>query len=165
MALFAVRRAGACDQALLAAMLAEAVNWHPGRPRLAAADLAAQHPLWHYVEGWPRPDDVGFVAEAGDSGIGAAWARRFPWADPGYGFVDERFPEVTVGVAPAWRGHGVGSTLLRTLAEEARHRGVPALSLSVEAANPALRLYLRLGYEILDSAHGAHTLLLHLARS
>lgn len=45
----------------------------------------------------------------------------------------------------ARRGHGLGTQVLRLLQDEARERGVP-LRLSVHTANPARRLYTRLGF-------------------
>jgi GNAT superfamily N-acetyltransferase len=74
--------------------------------------------------------------------VGAAWRRCFPASDPGFGFVDERTPELTVALLSAHRGKGIGSRLLEQLLE-----GVQAVSLSCDPANPARRLYVRLGFQ------------------
>jgi ribosomal protein S18 acetylase RimI-like enzyme len=76
--------------------------------------------------------------------------------------VDPSTPEVSVGVLAGSRGDGVGTLLVVTLIEEGRRRGVPALSLSVEVENPALRLYERLGFVAVDRAGGALTMVLDL---
>ena len=73
--------------------------------------------------------------------VGAAWLRFFPAFDPGYGFVDERTPELSVAVLAAHRGKGIGSLLVDRLLQ-----GVEAASLSCDPANPAWRLYVRLGF-------------------
>ena len=144
------------DEALLLCMLAESVNWDPGRPRISCTDLLARSEFRRYVEGWGRGGDAGVVAEDGaGTPLGAAWFRLLPADQPGFGFVADDIPEVSVAVRRPWRGHGLGNRLLRELERTARRSGVPALSLSVEAANPALRLYRRRGYrEVATSGAG-----------
>jgi ribosomal-protein-alanine N-acetyltransferase len=52
-----------------------------------------------------------------------------------------------VGVAPAWRGRGVGKTLIHMAAQECRRHGVLRLFLEVRVGNGvALRLYERAGF-------------------
>ncbi|SAI71553.1 acetyltransferase [Bordetella ansorpii] len=52
-----------------------------------------------------------------------------------------------VQVAPAWQGHGVGARVLGALLESAGREGLP-VRLSVLHANPARRLYERLGFRV-----------------
>ncbi|MCW3847991.1 GNAT family N-acetyltransferase [Sphingomonas sp. LB-2] len=47
---------------------------------------------------------------------------------------------------PAARGRGIGGALLRTVIEEARHRGARMLHLEVRAGNEAVQLYAREGF-------------------
>jgi ribosomal protein S18 acetylase RimI-like enzyme len=81
---------------------------------------------------------------------------------PGYGFVDEATPEVTIGVDAAYRGQGIGAELLAALAELARAEGFRQLSLSVEPANPALRLYKRSGYRAVGVDDGSSITMLRV---
>jgi ribosomal protein S18 acetylase RimI-like enzyme len=53
-----------------------------------------------------------------------------------------------IALLPAQRGAGLGSALLRELQEEAVVRG-SAIVLHVARTNPALRLYVRLGFRVL----------------
>jgi len=54
---------------------------------------------------------------------------------------------LTIVVAPAARGQGLGASLLREAMGQAAERGVARLFLEVEAGNlPALRLYERAGF-------------------
>ncbi|HEY5388906.1 MAG TPA: GNAT family N-acetyltransferase [Solirubrobacteraceae bacterium] len=78
--------------------------------------------------------------------VGAAWWRFFTDEDHGYGFIEPPIPELSVAVTEGLRGRGVGGALLEALIERARDADLPALSLSVEVDNPALRLYERLGF-------------------
>jgi RimJ/RimL family protein N-acetyltransferase len=85
-----------------------------------------------------------------------------PQTHPGYGFVDESTPELGIAVSPEVRGRGIGRALLASLIEHARAAQLPALSLSVESDNPALRLYERLGFEKVGRVENAWTIRLDL---
>ena len=82
--------------------------------------------------------------------VGAAWYRLYSAAEPGYGFVSESVPEVSIAVSEGARKSGVGSALLAALSEDARRQGHPSLSLSVLRENPAVRLYERFGFRLVE---------------
>jgi GNAT superfamily N-acetyltransferase len=114
-----------------------------------------------YISGWPKLGDGGVVVEVGEP-VGAAWYRLLPAVDHGYGFVDERTPEVTVGVTAQWRGKGLGRLLLKALSQSAEVDGYEKLSLSVEEDNYALGLYEAIGFERLNHVGNAWTMVMHL---
>lgn len=64
---------------------------------------------------------------------------------------------VNMALLPAYRGQGIGTTLLAELQHEAAKAGVP-IRLSVLNGNPASRLYERLGFRCIDSG-GVYSLL------
>ena len=156
-----LRTASAADAGFLTRCVALAADWRPGTTTRSHESVLAAPELAHYVSGWPLPGDHGVVAEEPEP-VGAAWWRRFPADDRGYGFVAEEVPEVSVAVVPSARGRGVGTALLQRLVADARGQHLPALSLSVEADNPARRLYERLGF-VPVGEDGAITMLLRLA--
>jgi ribosomal protein S18 acetylase RimI-like enzyme len=141
-----IRTVAAEDLSFLEAMLVEAVCWRADRPRPPAAEVLSDPHVARYVEGWGRSGDAGVLAVEGRQAVGAAWYRLFTSGRPGYGFVDERTPELSLGVMPRARGLGVGTDLLHAQLEQARIEGFRAISLSVEADNPAVRLYERVGF-------------------
>ena len=155
-----IRPADPGDRPFLLAMLVEAVNWR-GQLLRTPAEVAADPALAHYLSGWQRPSDFGVVAtsQAGEP-IGAAWARSFDTGEPGYGFVADDVPEISMAVVSAFRGHGVGTRLLVALLQAARGRGYKALSLSVEDGNPARALYERAGF-VRHGRNGNSDVLLH----
>ncbi len=137
-------------------MLHHAYYWRESMPE--AADL----PVLRYVKGWGRPGDAAVIAMEGASRVGAAWHRLFRQSEPGYGFIDESIPELTLAVVPSRRGQGLGATLLTDLVERARRAGFPALSLSVEEGSPQVRFYERHGFEKVDERGNAWTMRLDL---
>ena len=118
--------------------------------------VVAQPELARYVRGWGRRGDDGCIAvtSSGDP-VGAAWLRLWSADDRGYGFLDIRTPELSVAVRPEFRGRGIGTHLLQRLLACA-DVSYDAVSLSVAADNPAVRLYQRLGFETV-SVGGAST--------
>jgi ribosomal protein S18 acetylase RimI-like enzyme len=63
--------------------------------------------------------------------------------------VNAETPEITIAVREDRRGRGIGGALLDELITQAGERRVPALSLSVEPDNPALRLYERASFRVI----------------
>jgi GNAT superfamily N-acetyltransferase len=134
-----IRPAGPRDVRFLGDMLRHAYYWHVGED--------PDRPVARYVRGWGRPGDAGVVAVEPSGPVGAAWYRRFPEREAGFGFVDETTPEVTIAVVPARRGRGLGKELMEALLVQARRDGVERLSLSVEPDSPQAQFYARFGFE------------------
>ncbi len=66
-----------------------------------------------------------------------------------------------VALAPAYRGRGIGTALLRALIDEAERSG-RRVSIHVEQNNPARTLYERLGFEPAGE-HGVYLLYVKMA--
>ena len=88
-----------------------------------------EEPVYRYVIGWGREGDAGVIALDDGFPVGAAWYRLFSADEPGYGFVDERTPELAIAVVPSRRGRGIGELMLSSLLERAtRGRLRPGLA-------------------------------------
>lgn len=130
------------DASLLREMLLQALFVPPGGPPFPAGVIDTPA-LSRYVDGFgSQAGDRGWCAESFTGELlGAAWVRQLSGSNVGYGYVDDDTPELTVAVAAAHRGHGLGTGLLTALIDE-----VGRCSLSCDARNPAIRLYERLGF-------------------
>lgn len=159
-----IRAATVADTPFLREMLREAAAEPPERPRSSLDDTLAVPEIARYLKDWGRPGDTGRVAE--DSAavpVGAAWYRLFSTAEPGYGFISESVPEVSIAVSKGARGAGVGTALLAALIAEARDQGHPSLSLSVLRENTAVRLYKRCGFRVVEATADHQTMRLALS--
>ena len=144
-----VRRGGAQDVRFLRDMLHHAYYWKERQPDEGPG------PVQLYVKAWGRPGDAAFIALLDGFPVGAAWYRLFEQHEPGYGFLDERVPELTIAIVPSRRGKGLGRELLAKLLDQARAEGYEELSLSVEPDNPAIHLYEEYGFSKVGERGGA----------
>ena len=133
------RKGSAGDVPFMRSMLAHAYAW-----RVNAFE--AEIPLSRYVDNWGRPGDLAVIAHETGNRVGAAWFRVFRESEPGYGFIDEQTPELSISVVPSRRKHGVGQELLDALLEKAKAEGHTQVSLSVEKDSPAVGFYERNGF-------------------
>lgn len=157
---FIFRPLARADQPFLWEMLYQAIYVPPHM--LPPARSIIEHPeIARYVEGWGRVDDMGVAAIDANEPVGAAWLRLMVGPDRGYGYVDDRTPELSVAVLPGYRGQGLGTQMLEWLLRAARAK-YPAVSLSVSMDNPARRLYERLGFEAVSSDSTALTMKIDL---
>jgi GNAT superfamily N-acetyltransferase len=131
-----LRPVGHGDVRFLRDLLRHAYHWR--------LNVDPDLPVFRYVANWGRPGDAGLIAFDGRGPYGAAWYRVFSAEEPGFGFVDEQTPELTIAVVPSRRGQGVGGELLEALLAQARTDGFAAVSLSAE--HEQTELYERHGF-------------------
>ena len=135
---YAVRALTVEDGAIVWEMLRYAAH----KPSLES--VQKQPSLARYASGWGRVGDFGCVAESNTVAMGAAWLRLWE-EEKGFGHVSDAIPELAIAVLPDYRGQGIGTQLLMQVLEVAKgHFG--AVSLSVRADNPVVRLYERSGF-------------------
>jgi GNAT superfamily N-acetyltransferase len=144
-----LRPVGRQDVRFLRDMLRHAYHW-----RLAQDP---ELPVYRYVQNWGRRGDAGVIAFEGRNVYGAAWYRLFGAVEPGFGFVDEATPELTIAVVPSRRGHGTGAELLEALLERARGDGFTQISLSAEHGQTGF--YERHGFRAVRQDEGTVTML------
>ena len=103
-------------------------------------------------------DDIGMVAEADGQIIGAAWVRVMN----DYGHIDNNTPSFAISVYKDYRGLGTGTDLMKEMLRVLKARGYKQASLSVQKANYAVRMYQKVGFQIVDENEEEYIMLCQL---
>ncbi|MCR5098813.1 MAG: GNAT family N-acetyltransferase [Lachnospiraceae bacterium] len=86
------------------------------------------------------------VAEDSDKVIGAVWTRIMN----DYGHVDDDTPSFAISLYKEYRGKGIGTDLMKEMLALLKDKGYKQGSLAVQKANYAVRMYKKVGFEIID---------------
>jgi len=112
----------------------------PPRSILEQADLQV------YVRDFGKePNDHCLVAECNGKIAGAVWVRVME----DYGHIDNNTPSLAISLYKEYRSRGIGTQLLLHMLDLLRQKGYGQVSLSVQKANYALRLYQKVGFEVI----------------
>lgn len=145
------------DSKLLESFLEHAISFPEDREW---TEESKQEMIHRYLDDWGQMGDIGFIIELKKDRkpIGAAWFRQFRATSPGFAFIDEKTPEISIVVLPEYRGAGLGRDLLRKLIDQATLEGYPGLSLNVDKKDPALELYKKLDFEVVSETSNTQVL-------
>ncbi len=109
-------------------------------------NIIEQEDLQVYVRGFgKKPDDHCLVAECNGKIVGAVWVRIMD----DYGHIDNNTPSLAISLYKDYRNRGIGSQLLSQMLDLLRQKGYRQVSLSVQKANYALRMYQKVGFEVI----------------
>lgn len=107
--------------------------------------IIEQPELQVYIEDFgKREDDICFVAEVRGKIVGAVWVRVMN----DYGHIEEGVPSFAISLYKEYRGRGIGTKLMERMLKEIKERGYTRTSLAVQKANYAVRMYQKVGFEI-----------------
>ena len=91
-------------------------------------------------------DDICFVAETDDKVIGTVWVRDMK----DYGHIEDGVPSFAISLYKPYRNYGIGTELMKTMLSELKKRGYEKASLAVQKENYAVRMYKKVGFEVID---------------
>ena len=107
-------------------------------------DIIQDEALQVYTKDFGKlSDDRCLVAEVGGRIIGAVWVRIMN----DYGHVDDETPSLAISLYKDYRSHGIGTQLMKQMLDLLRNSGYKRISLSVQKANYAAKMYRSLGFE------------------
>ena len=110
-------------------------------------EIIEQPELKLYYEGFGTGRaDYCIVADDGGNVIGAVWTRIMN----DYGHVDDETPSLAISLYKAYRGQGIGTQLMEMILALLKEKGYERLSLAVQKANYAVRMYEKVGFKTVD---------------
>ena len=99
-----------------------------------------------YIENFgTKKDDFCLVADCAGKVIGAVWVRIMN----DYGHIDNQTPSLSISLYKEYRNKGIGSHLMNEMLASLKDKGYNRVSLSVQKANYAVNMYLKLGFKII----------------
>ena len=147
---YVIRPLTPADEPILWEMLYQALQTSEGAP---PRDIVRQPQFARHAEGWGRAGDVGFVAydaKQKDELLGAVWLRL---ATGDQRDDTKAAPELAFAVKPGLRRRGIGAALLTQLVKATPQQST--ISIRAPTNNPAVRLYERFGFKVVEQSEGA----------
>lgn len=109
--------------------------------------IIEQPELRIYTENFGESEhDRCLFAESDGKIIGAVWVRIMN----DYGHVDDNTPSFAISLYREYRGHGIGTALMKAMLDILRKDGYKQASLAVQKANYAVKMYRSVGFETVD---------------
>ena len=121
--------------------------------------IIQQPELQKYIADFGKDkDDYCLVAEVDNALLGAVWVRIMN----DYGHVDNDTPSLSISVKAPYRQKGIGTALMKEMLSLLKSEGYQQVSLSVQKANYASKMYLKLGFEIIKTNEEDHIIICKL---
>lgn len=90
--------------------------------------------------------DRALVAEIDGKVVGAVWVRIMN----DYGHIDEETPSFAISLYKEYRGMGIGTAMMKEMLALLKRCGYKQTSLAVQKANYAVKMYRKVGFEVVD---------------
>ena len=112
-----------------------------------------------YVERFGESkDDWGLAAEVDGKIVGAVWVRSMN----DYGHIDAETPSLAISLYKDYRGFGIGTAMMKEILALLKSHGYSRVSLSVQKANYATKMYLKIGFEIVKENEEEYIMVYYL---
>ena len=125
----------------------------PSRDILEKPELQLYINCFGFLEG-----DNCLVAEDDGRIVGACWTRIME----DYGHVDNDTPSFAISLYPEYRGRGIGTTLMVKMLDLLKKQGYKKASLAVQKVNYAVKMYQKVGFEIIDEKEEEYIMVCNL---
>ena len=110
--------------------------------------IIEQPELSIYYENFGDSDaDNCIVADDNGNVVGAVWTRIMN----DYGHVDDETPSFAISLLKEYRGQGIGTKLMKSMLSLLKEQGYKKASLAVQKANYAVKMYKKVGFNIVDA--------------
>lgn len=146
-------------------MLYEAI-YQPDENNLIQRDVLHIPEVNAHIKNFGKQkDDYCLIADVDGEIIGAVWVRILSEPIKGYGYIDDETPEFAISLFKAYRNQGMGTRLMHAMIQYLQENDYKQTSLNVKKENYAVKLYLKLGFEIVGEDEEDYLMLLDLKKS
>lgn len=153
-----IRELKECEYSILSDFLYEAV-FIPEGATPPDKSIITLPELQIYIKDFGNSKhDKALIAEVDGNIVGAIWARIMN----DYGHIDENTPSLAMSVFKAYRGIGIGTSLLMQMLSTEKVAGYAKLSLSVQKDNYAVKLYRKAGFTIVSETDEEYIMVVNL---
>ncbi|OPJ56626.1 acetyltransferase YpeA [Clostridium oryzae] len=143
---YTIRQMKQSEYSLLNDFLYEAI-FQRDETNLVPKTIIEKPELQVYIKNFgEEKDDYCLCAEVDEKVVGAVWVRKVN----GYGSVDNITPEFAISLYKDFRGHGIGTAMMKEMLKYLKNAGYSKTSLAVQKDNYALKMYLSVGFQIID---------------
>ena len=112
-----------------------------------------------YIENFGTQEhDKALIVEIDNKVVGAVWVRIMN----DYGHIDNQTPSFAISLYKEYRGHGIGTEMMKKMLSILKTCGYERASLAVQKANYAVKMYRSVGFEIVGENEEEYIMVNHL---
>ena len=112
-----------------------------------------------YIENFgTQMHDKALIVESDNKIIGAVWVRIVD----DYGHIDSKTPSFAISLYKEYRGHGIGTEMMKKMLAILKICGYKRASLAVQKAHYAVKMYRNVGFEIVGENEEEYIMAYHL---
>ena len=156
------------DFPILENLLYESI-FQPEGAKPLPRDIIKKPEINNYIKDFgEKKGDFCIFAEFNGKTAGAAWIRILDGEIKGYGNIDSETPELAIAVFKKYRNLGIGRGLMYNLIDLTLYQGIRGykqISLSVQKENYAVKMYQKLGFEIVSENADDYIMVLKLIQN
>ncbi|KAA6301727.1 MAG: Mycothiol acetyltransferase [Candidatus Ordinivivax streblomastigis] len=150
------------ELSILEDLLYESV-YQPDETNLVPREVVNIPQIRVYIDKFgQKEDDYCLVADLDNQIIGGVWIRILADEIKGYGNVDNQTPEFAISLFKEYRNCGIGTQLMQKMIAYLTEQDYYQTSLSVQKENYAVKMYRKLGFEIISENSEDYVMLLKL---
>ena len=110
-------------------------------------DILDDESLQVYIRNFGKSsNDYCLVAVVDDKVVGAIWSRIMN----DYGHIADDIPSMAISLYKEYRDQGIGTDLLKQMLDLLKEKGYKSVSLSVQKANYAMRMYQKASFKVIS---------------
>ena len=143
---YTIRNIREAEYKILSDFLYEAI-FIPEGVKAPPKDIINKPELQVYISDFGKHSgDYCLVAESDKKIVGAVWVRIMN----DYGHIDNETPSFAISLLKEFRNYGIGTELMKQMLMKLKLEGYKQASLAVQKMNYAVRMYRKVGFEIVD---------------